>query len=98
MVEPGLDINAPPPQAARGLDVVVQRVQEHSLVVEGPPGSFLLRALVPRAVGRATGPRVLVRGRRLDVEVAEALREPRCAQQEADEAARGMVQESPQRR
>ena len=42
--------------------------------------------------------RVLARGRRLDVEAAKALRELRRLRLEVGEAARGMVQESPQRR
>ena len=48
--------------------------------------------------GRAAGPRVLVRGRRLDVEAVEVLHGLRRPLQEADEAAKGTVQESPQRR
>ena len=48
-------------QVARGLDVVVPGVREHPLAAAGLPGSFLLRALAPCAVGGATGPRALVR-------------------------------------
>ena len=96
--EPGLGTHVPPLQAAHGHDVVVLGVQEHLLAAEGPPGSFLLHARVPCAVGRTAGPRVLVQGRRLDAKVVEALCGTRRPKQEADEAARGMVQESPQRR
>ena len=47
--------------------------------------------------GHAAGPRVLVRGRRFDAEVEEALRENHLMRLEVGEVARGTVQESPQR-
>ena len=96
--EPGLGAHAPPPQAAHGLDVAVLGVQEHLVAAEGPPGSFLLHARAPCAVGRVAGLRVLLRGRRLDAEVVEALRGLCRPLLEVVEVAKGTVQESPQRR
>ena len=82
MVEPGLGTRAPPPQAARGLDAVVLGAQEHFLAALGLLGSFLLHAQAAGMAGHANGPRVLVRGRRLDAEAAEALQELRRLQLE----------------
>ena len=48
--------------------------------------------------GALCEPRVSARGRRLDAEAAEALRELHRPRLEVGEVARGMVQESPQRR
>ena len=91
------DIHALPPQAAHGLDTVVLGAQDHFLAASGLLSCFLLHARVPGMAGHAAGPRVLVRGRLLDVEVVEALREPCRPQLEVGEAARETVRESPQR-
>ena len=70
-LDPGA--RAPPPQAARGLDVAVLGVHEHLLAAAGPPGSFLLDTSAPYEAGRAVEPRALAQGRHLDGEEEEAL-------------------------
>ena len=95
--EPGPGTHALLPQAAHGPDVVLLGVQERFLAAVGFHGSFL-RVRAPCTVGRAAGPRVLVRGRRLDVEAVEVLPGLRRRQREAGEVATGTVRESPQRR
>ena len=97
-VKPAPDVRVPPPQAARGLVVVARGARERSLAVEEFLGSFLLLARVPDAVGRAGGPRALVRGSRLNAEVVEALLGLHRPQLEVGEAARETVRESPQQR
>ena len=52
-----------------------QGAAECSLAVEGLLGSFFLHARVQDAAGRIAEPRALVLGRRLGVEVVEALHE-----------------------
>ena len=94
--EPGPGTHAPLPQVANGHDVVVLGARESFLAAEGFHGSFLLRARVPCIVGCTAGPRVLERGRRLDAEAVEVLHGLRRPLQEADEAAKGAVQGSPQ--
>ena len=95
--EPGLGNHAPPPQAARDPDVVVQGAQERLLAAEGSLGSFSLCSRAPCAVGHAMGSRVLGQGRRLDVEVVEALHGLHRPRLEVGEAARETVREGPQR-
>ena len=79
MVEPGLGTHALPPQAARGLDMVVRGVQERFLAVEGPPGSFLHRARAHAMADHAAGPRVSGRGRLLGAEEAGVIHVPRVS-------------------
>ena len=98
VAEPGLGIRAQPPRVALGLDAEAVGAREHLLAAEGLPDSFLLHGPAPCVAGRIAGPRVLALGRRLDVEVVEALHGPRRPQRVVDEAARRTVQESPQRR
>ena len=78
--------------------MVALGAREHSFAAGELLGSFLLLAWAPDAVGHAGGPRALALERRLDVEVVEALREPRRSQLAEGEAARGMARGSPLRR
>ena len=81
-----------------GLVVLVQGACERLLEAEGFLDSFSLHAQVRGAVGRVVGPRVLASGRRVDVEVVEALRELRRLKLAEGLAERGMAQGSPLRR
>ena len=76
--------------------MVAPGVQEHFLAAWGLLDSFFLRARAPGVAGRGEGPPVLVPGHCFGAEVVEALHELRRLRLEEGEAAREMVQGSPQ--
>ena len=75
--ELGRGAPAPPQHAAHGPvaasnpGIAELGVVERFIVDGESLGSFFLRVLIHGAVGRATGTRILERGRRLDAEEAE---------------------------
>ena len=95
---------APPPGAARGLDVLAQgcglgalvpAAHEHLLGDEGFLGSSFLVARALDVVGLVQGPRTLEPGILLSEEVAEVLPEPRRPCMMVGEAVRETAHGSP---